>query len=211
MTQAECVQLDHVLQMYHLGYHKGHRPSSIRESQVESATSITDQQEDDGGPLAVAVLANSRGYPVTNASPADRAGGHDGDGSSAAGVRSLNAFRGEEDRASSVKRMRVHMGTSCAVPSRTTAVPPTARVWFECDHCRCLWGSSSDFEPHAVVCAATTPAGEDEEGQSERGGAPGKREPARDGNGEGWEGRRDEGKGKRPASSRCLLDVAGAL
>jgi len=167
--------------------------------------------EDDGGTLAVAVMASSRGYPVTNASPADRAGGHDGDGSSAAGARSLNAFCGEEDRASSVKRMRVHMGTSCAVPSRTTAVPPTARVWIECDHCRSLWNFSSDFEPHAVVCAATTPAGEDEEGQSERGGAPDKREPARDGNGEGWEGRRDEGKGKRPASSRCLLAVAGAL
>ena len=31
MTQHKCVQLDHVLQMYHVGYHKGHRPSSIRE------------------------------------------------------------------------------------------------------------------------------------------------------------------------------------
>jgi len=38
------VQLDHVLQMYHVGYHKGHRPSSIREPPVESATSITVQQ-----------------------------------------------------------------------------------------------------------------------------------------------------------------------
>jgi len=43
MTQDECVQLDHVLQMYHLGYHKGHRPSSIRDPPVESATSTTSQ------------------------------------------------------------------------------------------------------------------------------------------------------------------------
>jgi len=43
MTQHECVQLDHVLQMYHVGYHKGHRPSSIREPPVEPATSITVQ------------------------------------------------------------------------------------------------------------------------------------------------------------------------
>jgi len=43
MTQRECVQLDHVLQMYHVGYHNGHRPSSIREPPVESATSITEQ------------------------------------------------------------------------------------------------------------------------------------------------------------------------
>jgi len=44
MTKHECVHLDHVLQMYHVGYHKGHRPSSIREPPVESATSITVQQ-----------------------------------------------------------------------------------------------------------------------------------------------------------------------
>jgi len=44
MTQHQCVQLDHVLQVYHLGYHRGHRPSSIREPPVESATSITVQQ-----------------------------------------------------------------------------------------------------------------------------------------------------------------------
>jgi len=44
MTQDDCVQLDHVLQMYHLGYHRGDRPSSIHEPQVESATSITVQQ-----------------------------------------------------------------------------------------------------------------------------------------------------------------------
>jgi len=111
-------------------------------------------------------------------------------------------FCGKQYRASSVKQMRVHIGTSCAVPSGTTAVLPTARVWFECDHCRSLRGSSSDFERHAVVCAATTPAGEDEEGERGGGGAPGGREPARDENGEGWEGRRDEGKGKRPARSR---------
>jgi len=30
MTQQKCVQLDHVLQMYHVGNHKGHRPSSNR-------------------------------------------------------------------------------------------------------------------------------------------------------------------------------------
>jgi len=95
----------------------------------------------------------------------------------------------------------MHMGTSGAVPSGTTAVPPTARVWFECDYCCSLWGSSSDSERHAVVCAATKPAGEDEKGQSEGGGVPGGREPALDGNGEGWEGRRDEGKGKRPTRS----------
>jgi len=53
-----------------------------------------------------------------------------------------------------------------------------------------------------VMRAATTPAGEDEEGQSEGGGAPGGGKPALDLNGEGWEGRRDEGKGKRPARSR---------
>jgi len=41
MTEDECVQHDHVLPMYHLGYHRGHRQSSIRELQVESATSIT--------------------------------------------------------------------------------------------------------------------------------------------------------------------------
>ena len=35
-------------------------------------------------------------------------------------------------------------------------------------NCRSLWGSSSAFERHAVVCAATTPAGKDEE--AERGG-----------------------------------------
>ena len=46
MTQHECVQLNHVLQMYHVGYHKGHRPSSIREPPVESATSITVQHPD---------------------------------------------------------------------------------------------------------------------------------------------------------------------
>jgi len=45
MTQHECVQLDHVLQMYHVGYHKDHRPSSIRKPLVESATSITVQHE----------------------------------------------------------------------------------------------------------------------------------------------------------------------
>jgi len=44
MTQHKCVQLDHVLQMYHLRYHMGHRASSIREPPVESATSITVQQ-----------------------------------------------------------------------------------------------------------------------------------------------------------------------
>jgi len=44
MTQHKCVQLEHVLQMYQVGYHKGHRPSSIREPPVESATSITVQQ-----------------------------------------------------------------------------------------------------------------------------------------------------------------------
>ena len=40
MTQRECVQLDHVLQMYRLGYHRGHRLSSVREPPVESATSF---------------------------------------------------------------------------------------------------------------------------------------------------------------------------
>jgi len=43
MTQLKCVQLDHVLQMYHLRYLQGHRPLSIREPPVESATSITVQ------------------------------------------------------------------------------------------------------------------------------------------------------------------------
>jgi len=43
MTQDECVQLYHFLQIYHLGYHGGHQASSIREPQVESATSITVQ------------------------------------------------------------------------------------------------------------------------------------------------------------------------
>ena len=43
MTQHECVQLDDVLQVYHVGYHGGHRSSSIREPPVESATSITVQ------------------------------------------------------------------------------------------------------------------------------------------------------------------------
>jgi len=43
MTQHKCVQLDHVLQMYHVGYHKGHLPSPNREPPVESATSITVQ------------------------------------------------------------------------------------------------------------------------------------------------------------------------
>ena len=86
--------------------------------------------------------ASSRGNPVTNASPSDRSGGRDGGGSSAAGGRLRNAFCSEEDRASSVKRTRVHMGTSCAAPSGTTAVPPTERVWVECAHSRSLWGSS---------------------------------------------------------------------
>jgi len=45
MTQHECVHFDHVLQMNNVGYHKGHRPSSIREPPVESATSITVQHE----------------------------------------------------------------------------------------------------------------------------------------------------------------------
>jgi len=166
-------------------------------------------REEVGGPLAAAVPASSRGSPVTNASPADRAGGRDGGGSSAAGVRQRNEVSGEEDGASSVKRMRVHMSTVCAVPSGTIAVPPTARVWFECAHCRSLWGSSSAFERRAMVCAATTPAGDDEEGLRERGGGPGGREPAPDGNGEGWEGRCDEGQGKRPARSRQILAVAG--
>jgi len=44
MTQHKCVHLDHVLQMYHVGYHKGHRPTSIRIPLVEPATSITFQQ-----------------------------------------------------------------------------------------------------------------------------------------------------------------------
>jgi len=34
------------LQMYHVGYHKGHRPSSNREPPMESATSITVQQRE---------------------------------------------------------------------------------------------------------------------------------------------------------------------
>jgi len=50
MTEHECVQLDHVLQMYHLGYHRGHRPSSIREPPVDSPTSITVQQPGSGIP-----------------------------------------------------------------------------------------------------------------------------------------------------------------
>jgi len=58
MTQDECAQLDHVWQMYHLGYHKGHRPSSIREPQVESATSITFQHS--SLLVAAAVLAFSK-------------------------------------------------------------------------------------------------------------------------------------------------------
>jgi len=58
MTQNECVQLDHVLQMYHLGYHKGHRPSFIREPQVESATSIIVQHF--SLLVAAAVLAFSK-------------------------------------------------------------------------------------------------------------------------------------------------------
>jgi len=56
MTQHECVQLDHVLQMYHVGYHKGHRPSSIRKAPVESATSITVQIRR-GGPRTSGVAA----------------------------------------------------------------------------------------------------------------------------------------------------------
>jgi len=44
MTHDECVQLDHVLQMYHLGYHSSHRPSSIRDLHVGSANSITVKQ-----------------------------------------------------------------------------------------------------------------------------------------------------------------------
>jgi len=44
MTQHKCVQLDHVLQMYHERYHGVDRPSSSREPPVESATSIADQQ-----------------------------------------------------------------------------------------------------------------------------------------------------------------------
>jgi len=43
MTQHKCVQLDHVLQMYHLRCHRGYRPSFIRTPPVESATSITVQ------------------------------------------------------------------------------------------------------------------------------------------------------------------------
>jgi len=57
MTQHKCVQLDHVLQMYHVGYHKGHRPSSNREPPVESATSITGQH--DFGGLAAAAGGDS--------------------------------------------------------------------------------------------------------------------------------------------------------
>jgi len=44
MTQHDCVQLDHVLHMYHLRSLQGPRPSSIREESVESATSIKVQQ-----------------------------------------------------------------------------------------------------------------------------------------------------------------------
>ena len=39
ITQHEYVQLDHVLKMYHVGYHKGHRPSSIHERLVKSEPS----------------------------------------------------------------------------------------------------------------------------------------------------------------------------
>jgi len=70
MTQDECVQLDHVLQMYHLGNHRDHRPSSIRDPQVESATSITVHQTPgeaaadeggSGGRRRMAAAAASRG------------------------------------------------------------------------------------------------------------------------------------------------------
>jgi len=50
MTRQQCVQLDHVLQMYHLGYHEAHRPTSAREPQVESAKSVIDQHTDSHQP-----------------------------------------------------------------------------------------------------------------------------------------------------------------
>jgi len=43
MTQDDCVQLYHVLQMYLHGYHRGQKPFSIRKPRVESAASITVQ------------------------------------------------------------------------------------------------------------------------------------------------------------------------
>ena len=54
------MQLDHVLQMYHVGYHQGHRPSSIREPPVESATSITVQHRGVGACRVLVVVCRVR-------------------------------------------------------------------------------------------------------------------------------------------------------
>ena len=54
------MQLDRVLQLYHLGYHGGHRPSSIREPQVESETTITVQHS--SLLVAAAILASAKPY-----------------------------------------------------------------------------------------------------------------------------------------------------
>jgi len=52
------VQLDYVLQMYHVGYQKGHRPSSVREPPVESATSITVQYSVDPFKVSASTAAH---------------------------------------------------------------------------------------------------------------------------------------------------------
>jgi len=70
MTQHECVQLDHVLQIYHVGYHKGHRPSSIREPPVETATSIT-VRDDPPAPSTLIEAAADEAVAMT-AAPAAR-------------------------------------------------------------------------------------------------------------------------------------------
>jgi len=59
MTQDECVQHDHALQMYRLEYDGGHQPSSIREPQVESATNIRTQHSSSFFAAAVLVLSKA--------------------------------------------------------------------------------------------------------------------------------------------------------
>jgi len=72
MTKDECVKLDHVFQMYHLGFGTGRRPSSIRELQVESATSITVQHVRAAPPHYTRFVKFARAPAVSARAPAGR-------------------------------------------------------------------------------------------------------------------------------------------
>ena len=155
--------------MYHVGYHKGHQPSSIREPPGDSATSITVQHRLGSGcwprrgrrwlwysGAGGAAHVGKRAYDGGDAGGASqrrRLGNGDVGGRSRSGgmrygcgSRSVRREGGDAGGADDVGGSR---GSSSSGVPTTFIVPPGARPWLECPRCLTLCASADAFVDHA--------------------------------------------------------------